>query len=237
MTGDDTDRVRASGAGAPVGRGEAAPGSLPYLTLAEIGYFGEVALIVVDFVLLAATMSTDYSSSVPSTVVGTLLGLMISVAWFQLGRKVGNSWFLAAGISGAVGAVLGLAPSLGSGTNPSGSYIVLLDIAALVSLVYFVMQVSAFFSAARTFQVRLFRYAGYLFVIAFVVTFVVAAVGTIASGPGTNQIQSGVNLATYGLDYVLSAMTSMVAGIGFHRLRGTAGVSGLNLSTGGQPSR
>ena len=237
MTQDETNGASASEARTPPGRVEVTAGSLLYLTLAEIGYFGAAALAAVDFVLLVATMSTGYSSSVPSSLVGILLGLLISVAWFQLGRKVGNSWFLAAGISGAAGAVLGLASSLWSGVNPSGYYIIAVDMETLVSLVYFVMQVSAFFSAARTFQVRLFRYAGYLFVITFVVTFVVATVGTIVVVSGTSQAQSGVNLATYGLDYVFSAVTSIVAGIGFHRSRGTAGASGLNLSTRGQPGR
>ena len=132
--------------------------------------------------------------------------------------------------------VLGLVISLVPAANlPEFFGVAVME--TFVSLVYFVMQVSAFFSAARAFQVRLFRYAGYLFVITFVVTFVVATVGTIVVVSGTSQVQSGVNLATYGLDYVFSAVTSVVAGIGFHRLRGTAGASGLNLSTRGQPGR
>lgn len=199
---------------------------MAYLTLAEIGYFGLVALSAVDFVLLAAIMSTDYSKSIPSTVVGAIFSVAISVAWFQLGRRVGNSWFLATAISGAASAVLGLAPSLGSGVNPSDLYIIVTEIQALVSLVYFVMQVAAFFSAARVFHVRLFRYAGYLFVVTFVVTFVVGAVGEIAVASGTSQ--NWATLGTYGVDYVLSAVTSMAAGIGFLRAKGTFGLSNPN---------
>jgi len=220
----------------PEATATAPAGSSLYATLGEIGYFGQVALAAVDLVLLAAT-SLDYASSIPSTVVETLLVLLISVVWLQLGRKVGNSWFLAAGVSGAASVVFGLALSLGSGVNPSSSYIIATDLQSLISLVYFVMQVSAFFSAARAFQVRLFRYAGYLFVITFVVTFIVGAVGMIATISSTNQMQSGADLATLGVDGALSAVTSLVAGIGFRRLRGTPGVPGLNLPTAGRPSR
>jgi hypothetical protein len=221
--GDEAGVVKTSEAGASTGRGGVTAGLVPYLTLAEIGYFGLVVLSAVDFVLLAATMSVDYSRSIPSTVAGAILSLTISVAWFQLGRKIGNSWFLATGISGAASAVLGLAPSLGSGVNPSDLYIIVIEIQALVSLVYLVMQVVAFFSAARAFQVMLFRYAGYLFVTTFVVTFVVGAVGVVAIASGTSQ--NWATLGTYGVDYVLSAVTSMAAGIGFLRANGTFGLS------------
>jgi hypothetical protein len=170
----------------------------------------------------------DYSKSIPWIVVETLLVFVLSVAWFQLGRKERNSWFIATGISGAASAVLGLTPPLGPGTNPSGFYFFVTEIGALVSLVYFVMQVSAFFSAARVFHVGLFRYAGCLFVAAFVVTFVVGMVGVIAGASGTSQTQSGAALVTYGVDYVFSAVTSMTAGIGFRRARGTVGLSDSN---------
>jgi len=102
-------------------------------------------------------------------------------------------------------------------------YFIVVEIQALVYLVYFVMQVAAFFSAARAFQVRLFRYAGYLLAVAFVVTFVVGAASEFSVASGTSQNVGA--LGAYGVDYVLSAATSLVAGIGFLRASRAFGLS------------
>jgi hypothetical protein len=235
VTGEEVGQGETPDIQAPAGRGKVSPGSRPYLELAEIGYLGQVALAAVSLILLAATQGLDFTNSIPLVVVGALIELLVSVAWLQLGRKEGNSWFLAAGISGAASTVLGLALTFGLGVAPSGNYIIVAETGTLVYLVYFVMQVSAFFSAAHTFQVRLFRYAGYIFVASFVVTFVVGMVGVVLVVSGASQMQNVVALARNGLVYLFSVGTSMAAGIGFHRLRRTAGVSGLNLPTGGQP--
>ncbi len=228
MTGDAAGDVKPSQEKAPTG-------SLHYLTLAEFGYLGQVVLIAADLVLLIATAGVDYSGSIPSSVVETLLGLVISVAWFQVGRKVGNSWFLAAGISGAASIVLGLAISLMPSVNPSESYVIVAEIEGVVSLAYFVLGVGAFFSAARVFKVRLFRYAGYLLVVGFLVTFLAGmpnAIMTATQAPcvpsSSGQsciVQGGAGLATYGLGFLVAATTSLVAGMGFHRARETVGSS------------
>jgi len=240
VTMDEADGVSASEAKTPTGRGEVTAGSSAYLALAEIGYFGGVALTAVDLVLLAATTSTDYSSAVPSTLVGSLLGLVIAVAWFQLGRKAGNSWFLAAGISGGMSVVLGMTISLMPKVNPPDFYFGVAEIEGIVSLAYFVLGVGAFFSAARVFQVRLFRYVGYLLVVGVLVTFVAGVVGTVLtatqplcvpSSVGQSCVtQNGASLAMYGLSYLISAATSLVAGIGFRRARGIIGLSKLQAS-------
>jgi hypothetical protein len=234
VTGEEADGVSASEAGAPAGRREVTAGSLPYLTLAEIGYLSAVALTAVDLVLLAATTSTDYLNSVPSTLAESLLGLMIAVAWFQLGRKNGNSLFVAAGIFGGASAVLGLVISSVPAVNLP-EFFGVAEMETFVSLVYFVLGVAAFFSAGRVFQVRLFRYAGYLLVVGFLVTFAAGVVGTVMtatqplcvpSSVGQSCVaQNGAFLATYGMGYLISAATTLVAGIGFRRVRATVGLS------------
>ena len=228
QTGDAAGDAKPSWAGAPTGLS-------PYLTLAEIGYLGQVVLIGANLVLLIATAGVDYSGSVPSSVVETLLGLVISVAWFQVGRRVGNSWFLAAGISGAASVVLGMAVSSMPTVNPSEAYIVVAEMEGVVSLIFFIIGVVAFLSAARVFKVRLFRYAGYLLVVGFLVTFLAGMADAIIAAPlapcvpsSAGQsclVQNGSVLVTYGLGYLVSAATSLVAGIGFSRARGIAGTS------------
>jgi len=209
-------------------------GTLPYLTLAEIGYFAQVMLTAADFVLLAATVSMDYSSSIPPSVVEAFLGLAISVAWLQLGRRVGNSWFQATGVFGGASVVLGLAVSL----MPGVGFFVLAEIETFVSLAYFVFGVGAFFSAARVFRVRLFRYVGYLLVVGFLVTFIAGIASAIMnvtpsacvplSAGQSCSVQNGVALAGHGLAYLVSGGTSVVAGVGFRRARGIVGLSDLN---------
>ena len=230
MTEGEGGGVSASEAKGPADRGEIAP----YLTLAEIGYFGAVALTAVDIVLLAATMSMGYSNSVPSSLVGAVLGFMVAVAWFQLGRRMENSLFLAVGIFGGASLVLGLVASLTPAANlPEFFGVALME--TFVSLIYFVLGVAAFFSAARVFRVRLFRYVGYLLVANFLVTFIVGIAGTVMtatqplcvpSSAGQNCfVQNDVFLARYGSAYLVSAATSLVAGIGFRRGIGVGGLS------------
>jgi len=229
QTGEAAGDAKPSEAGAPTG-------SVPYLTLAEIGYLGQVVLIAANFVLLVATAGVDYSGSIPSSVVETLLGLVIAVAWFQVGRKAGNSWFLAAGISGAASVLLGLAISLMPSVNPPESFVIVAEIEGVVSLAYFVLGVGAFFSAARVFKVRLFRYAGYLLVVGFLVTFLAGmanAIMTATQAPCVPSsagqsciVQNGGALASYGLGFLVSAATSLVAGIGFRRAAGIVGTPG-----------
>jgi len=229
VTGDEAGDVSTSEAGTPAGRGEVTP----YLALAEIGYFGAVALNGVDLVLLAVAMSTNYLSSVPSILVEAL-GLVIAVAWFQLGRKVESSLFVAAGIFGAASTVLGLVISLIPAVNlPEFFGIAMME--TFVSLVYFVLGVAAFFSAAAVFQVRLFRYVGYLLVAGFLVTFIVGMASIFMTAtlplcvpPSTGQscfVHNSVFLARFSLGYLISAATSLLAGIGFRRARGVFGLS------------
>jgi len=225
--------VSASEAGTPAGRGRVTP----YLTLAEIGYFGAVALTAVDIVLLAATMSMDYSTSVPSSLVGAILGFMVAVAWFQLGRRMENSLFVAVGIFEGASLVLGLVLSLTPAANlPEFFGVAVME--TFVSLIYLVLGVAAFFSAARVFQVRLFRYVGYLLVANLLVTLIVGIAGTVmtatqplcvpSSAGQSCFVQNGVFLARYGSAYTVSAATSLVAGIGFRRARGIVGLSGFS---------
>jgi len=226
LEGDASGDVKTAEVKAPTG-------SLPYLTLAEIGYLGQVVLIAADFVLLAATAGVDYSGSIPSSVVATLLGLVISVAWFQLGRMTHNSWFLAAGISGAASIVLGLGVSTMPGVNPSASYIILAEVEGVITLAYFVLGVGAFFSAARVFKVRLFRYAGYLLVVGFLVTFLAGMASAITTATQASCIPSPAgqscsvqnNVALESLGYIVSTAMSLVAGIGFRRVRGKYSVA------------
>ena len=236
MTGDEAGDVSTSEAGTPAGRGEVTP----YLTLAEIGYFGAVALTAVDLVLLAVTRSTGYPGSIPSILVETLLGFVIAVAWFQLGRKIESSLFVAVGIFGGADTVLGLVVSLIPAVNPPDFFFGIALMETFISLIYFVLGVAAFFSAARVFQVRLFRYAGYLLVASFLATFIAGMAvmfmtttepACVPSSAGQSCfVQSGVFLARYGLGYLISAATSLVAGIGFRRARGIVSLSKLQVS-------
>jgi hypothetical protein len=236
VTGDEDGDAKTSEARAPAAaRGRVTSGSAPYLTLAEIGYFCQVVVIAVDFVLLAATANLDYSGSIPSIAVEALLALVISVAWFQLGRKVGNSWFLVVAISGAVSWVLALAISFVPGMDLPDIFVIG-ETSAVVSLVYLVTGVGAFLSAARVFQVRLFRYAGYLLVAGFLVTFIVGVAVAVLTQPlcvPSSAVQSctvrnDASIAGFGLGYLISAAMSLIAGTGFRRTRATISLSNPN---------
>jgi hypothetical protein len=217
------------------GRGRAAPGSRPYLTLAEIGYLAQVAIVLAFLAVLAVTLNPGYTTSLPSTLGVVVLGLVLSVAWFQLGRNERNSWFLAAGVFGALSVVLSLVQPSESGQNTPGlHFVVLIPVVSIVALIYFATQLLAYNSAARVFQVRLFRYAAYTLAIGFVLLLVggsAAAILTATRQGGAGQVSSQQNMvsaAVLAFGYIYSAVTSAIAGVGFHRLRGSGGVVGAS---------
>jgi hypothetical protein len=235
LASDDAGPVRPPDAQEPAVGGGVRLGSRPYVTLAEIGYLAVVAYVTIDFVLLVVTRSSAYSGAVLSIAVTSVLGFLISVAWFQLGRKEENSRFLAAGVAGAANAVLSLASQFVYGAITSSSSFIAIEVigivAVFVALFYFVMQIYAFFAAASVFRVRLFRYAGYMFVVGFLAGFALSEAGTAIEGleqvgQGTSGGQNEVSLAAIGLGLLFSAATSLAAGIGFHRLRGTTSLAG-----------
>jgi len=223
-----------SGAQVPTGRGRAAPGSRSYLTLAEIGYLAQAVLVMANVVVLAVTLDIGYAMSLPATAIGVIVSLVLSVAWFQLGRSERNSWFQAAGVFGVLGAVLSSAQLLESGQNPLELYItIVVPIVSLVSLIYFAMQLLALYSAASVFQVRLFRWAAYAFAIGFVVTSVGGSVALVVTATDQVGSQHGlISSAVFGLGFLFSVATSLIAAIGFHRLRGPSGrMAGVSAPT------
>jgi hypothetical protein len=218
--GDDAARGMGSGAPAPAGRGKIAPGTEPYLRLAEVGYLGVAAVALVNLAVLAVT-SSEYVDSLASTLVGTVLSLVLLVAWIQLGRKQGIPWFIAAGAFGGLSAVIGLAVRSEPTPNTFGFAIAFAWAVSVVSLIYFATQLLAFNSAANSFQVRPFKYAAYLLAGGFVVSLLVGSIG--AALTATQQTGQGVVLdAAYGLGEVFSVAMALAAWLGFHRLRGLA---------------
>jgi hypothetical protein len=218
--GDDAARGMGTGAPAPAGRGKIAPGAGPYLRLAEVGYLGVAAVALVNLAVLAVT-SSEYVDSLASTLVGTVLSLVLLVAWVQLGRKQGISWFIAAGAFGGLSAVISLAVRSEPTPNTFGFAIAFAWAVSVVSLIYFATQLLAFNSAANSFQVRPFKYAAYLLAGGFVVSLLVGSIG--AALAATQQTGQGVVLdAVYGLGGVFSVAMALAAWLGFHRLRGLA---------------
>jgi len=107
---------------------------------------------------------------------------------------------------------------LGSTLAPSSSYIGLLYLGSTVSLVFFAVQLLAFYYAANVLQVRLFRYVAY----AQAILFVASSGGKAAAEALT---QSAASLV-YAVEFLTSGAVSLAAVVGFHRLRGPPGNAG-----------
>ena len=192
-----------------------APGSRPYLRVAETAYMISAALAVISLVLLAATFGSPYNTTV-SDVTSLAIAPFLSVAWIQVGRKQGKSWFVAAGALGWVSPVLVLALRL----EPSSSSLAQ-DLALagfLSSDLYFVAQILAFNLAGNSFQVRPFKYATDLLAAGFVASLVGGSLaGALFATQRTGEWGPNV---VYAIGLVFGVAVALAAAVGFRRLRG-----------------
>jgi hypothetical protein len=215
----DAARGTTSEAQVPTVQGKVMPGSRPYLRLAEVGYLAQFALSSFLVILLAAGFAgfdSAYAKLLSSTLVAAVIGLVLAVAWAQLGRKQGVSWFVAAGVLGGVSAVLNLVALSGPSPSLLGLWFALDQAVSIVSVAYFATQLLAFYTASKTFHVGLFKYAAYLLAIGFVASpfLGVVMVESAAMQPAGEFISNLV----YGVALLFSAATSLAVGLGFHRL-------------------
>lgn len=202
----------------PAERGTAAPGSRPYLRLAVVVYLAQVAYPLALLALLTIVSAGTLLTSTPSILASAVLALFLSVAWIQVGRKQGVSWFVAAGSLGGVNAVITTVVPFSELSSPmaisAAGFRIGVEVESLVSLLYFAAQLVAFWTAAGAFQVKPFRYAAYLLAAGFVVPLVSAAlVGLMYPSFAISEASAKL---TYGLVLAISAGTSMAAVVGFH---------------------
>lgn len=193
--------------------------SRPYARLAEFGYLVSAAYALGNMVLLTVLRETGFAFGWAETLVSAVITVVLSVAWFQLGRKQDVEWFLAAGVFGGASAVLSLITNLEPLPAPvaSGTFVISL-VEAMISLVYFATQLLAFYTAAKRFQVKFFMYAVYLLVIGTVASPVVGA--ALVTSTATQQPVVGETLGylAYGIALLISTATALAAAAGFHRL-------------------
>lgn len=202
----------------PGGQAALVPGSLTYARLAEAGYLTSAAFALADVILLALLHVTGFSFGLAETLASAAIAFVLSVAWFQLGRKQEVAWFIAAGAFGAVSAVLSLIVSLWSSSPIIGFWVAISLVEVIVSLVYFAVQLLAFYTAAKKFQVRPFMYAAYLLAIGFVVS---PIIGVLLVTPTSNfQPLAGETAShlAYGIGLIIAAGSALAAALGFHRL-------------------
>lgn len=202
------------------GRATVMPGSRPYVQLAEAGYPASAAFSLANVVLLATLHEAGFAFGWAETFVSAAITLLLSVAWIQLGRSQGVSWFLAVGVFGGASAVLSLIIPLETLPILTVASIALSLAEAIVSPVYFAAQLLAFYTAAKSFQVRLFAYAVYLLAIGFVASPIAGAALVASASNFQPVVGETVSYLAYGGGLVISAWTALVAAVGFHRLRG-----------------
>jgi hypothetical protein len=199
----------------------AMPGSRSYVRLAEAGYLVSAALVLVYVVVLAVAGETVFTNGLMMVFASAAIGLVLSVAWFQLGRRQGISWFMAAGVFGGASAVLSVFNLLESSGPLSSFSIAITFTESIVTLTYFAAQLLAFYKAAKVFRVRLFMYATYLLAIGFVVT-PIASVLLVAATAFHPVVSQYLAYSAYGMGLLFSAGTSLAAAVGFHRLMGAS---------------
>jgi len=160
--------------------------------LGMLGYLGEIATSVayafyIVFVFSASPsvpvqtgQSDPVSFATPASVavgmLGTVAGILVSLAWFYAGREKHSGLFKATGVVGLLAAITSYALTLwtllsfprGVATAPSlqalGLVFSILAVggaAGILALTFVIMEIVTFFSAARVLQVGYFRYAGF----------------------------------------------------------------------------
>lgn len=195
------------------------PGSRPYARLAKFGYLVSAAYALGNMVLLTVLRETGFTFGWVETLVSAVVTIVLSVAWFQLGRKQEVSWFLAAGVFGGVSAVLGLIINLEPLPAPvaSGTFVAISMVEAIIFLVYFATQLLAFYTAAKRFRVKFFMYAAYLLVIGTVASPVVGAALVASTATQQPVVGETFSYLAYGIALLISAATALAASAGFHR--------------------
>lgn len=216
-TGEGAGQEVAAGAQAPPGKSKVAPSSRPYLKLAEAGYLAQVVFDLAYVVVLAVLFETVLAGGLLPTLASTAIAILLSVAWVQLGRKQGVSWFVAAGAIGWVSPVISLILWFEPAPASFGLGFVLSQVESVVSIIYFAAQLLAFYTAGKLFQVGLFKYAAYLLAIEFVASPVVAAVLLEATAMQHVAPIALTNLV-YMVGLLFSAALSLTAAAGFHRV-------------------
>ena len=221
---------------------------LPYFRLAEVGYLGQLAYALVGAAVLLVDFGLLYTGSGLLGLVAQVAGFCIAFAWWQLGKSPRNSTFIYAGVLGMVvsslSAVVSLSSafvSVSSGFSPAlASLTALSGVAGVVLLVTVYFQTRAFFSAARTLQKELFRWAGLAYIGGYLAALSVSAVGlsfqfsydftiifsggqvpvcTLSSAGDYCSLYFRVIFAQYAAGYVYSGFVAAISGVAFHRAR------------------
>ena len=194
------------------------PSSTPYLTLAEIGYFGQLLLTLVGAVWF---LTTSYSNSTPLALATATLYVCVSSTWLRLGKDAAISRFVGAGALGVAFGVFSWVSAFANPSLPAVFQIGLSGVSGFIFLAYIVYQIRAFFTAAEVLEVRLFRFAALILIAGIAATvFSAVALGAFAVAYGLgSRISNFVPIQIWVGDVWIGAL-SLVAGMGFHRLKG-----------------
>ena len=210
------------------------------LVLGELVYFSQAALTSVVALLFLATLDQASSGSIAYSLIVVALDLVISLVWFRLGRDVKSSRFVYAGGLGMTVAVLLAVITIAHPVlSDSAILTAITGTAGLVYIAYVVFQVRAFFDATKATQIKVFKYAGVIFIVGIIATTLsgVVAVGLAATYSTGGQVSAcapsstdsycslfnEVNRIAFGIGHIWAGLTSLLAGLGFHKLTKTIG--------------
>jgi hypothetical protein len=188
---------------------------LNYGRIGAVGYGLNVVVLLSTAAAFTLSIPTTYDVSNLNLVglVTPIPALLISIAWWGMGRDHKSSLFLATGVIGFLAFLAGLAEVIWTGISPIPTAVgqatpaflmsllpllALSLITGLLAAIVFLLETVSFFSAGKALQNRLLRYAGWsrifaivaacaVFVIAFILGIFSILAGYGSGGPITMQ--------------------------------------------------